>query len=206
MLYVLSCNLCEILTIFLAPVIGFPIPLLPIHILWINLATDGLPGIALVAEPAEKNIMQRPPHPPDEKLFSGGLVRMILLSALVMTAATLSVQWWARKEGYTIPVQQTMVFTTLCLVQLGNALSVRSVNRAVFSSHIFSNKGMWMAVLLTIILQLLLVYFLPLHSIFHTAYLSLPQMAAVVSLTLGSMLFIELLKLVSRKKNRDQAK
>ena len=65
---------------------------------------------------------------------------------------------------------------------------------------------MWMAVLLTIILQLLLVYFLPLQSIFHTAYLNLPQMAAVVSLTLGSMLFIELLKLVSRKKNRDQAK
>src|SRR5690349_12744855 len=90
-LYVLSCNLAEILTIFLAPILGFAIPLLPTHILWINLVTDGLPGLALVTEPAEKDIMKRSPRPPKENLFAGGLVARILLTGLTLTVAAISV-------------------------------------------------------------------------------------------------------------------
>ena len=88
-LYVLSCNLGEILTIFLAPLLGFAIPLLPTQILWINLVTDGLPGLALVAEPAEKDIMKRPPRPPKENLFAGGLVARILLTGIILTPAAI---------------------------------------------------------------------------------------------------------------------
>lgn len=142
-LYVLSCNLGEILTIFIAPFLGLAIPLLPVHILWINLVTDGLPGLALVAEPAEKDIMNRPPRPPKENLFAGGLVTRILLSGIMMTAAAIFIQWWAKGQGYQVNTQQTMVFTTLCFVQLGNALSVRSVYHSLFSTGIFANKGMW---------------------------------------------------------------
>src|SRR5690606_2942524 len=166
--YVLSCNLGEILTIFFAPLLGFAIPLLPIHILWINLVTDGLPGLALVAEPAEKDIMDRPPRPPKENLFAGGLIPRILLTGTIMALAAIFVQCPAAKQGYDVRPPQTAGFTTLCFVQLGHALSVRSVFHSMFSSGIFANRGMWGAIILTVILQLLIIYAPFLHSIFKT--------------------------------------
>ncbi|MEO5647080.1 MAG: cation-translocating P-type ATPase, partial [Chitinophagaceae bacterium] len=147
-LYVLSCNLGEILVIFFSPLLGLPIPMLPIHILWINLVTDGLPGLALVAEPAEKNIMNRPPRPPGENLFAGGLIPKILLTGAVMALAGIFVQWWVMSSGYDVRTQQTAVFTTLCFIQLGNALSVRSVYHSMFSTCMFANRGMWGAIVL----------------------------------------------------------
>lgn len=198
-LYVLSCNLSEILTILLAPVIGLAIPLLPIHILWINLVTDGLPGIALVAEPAEKDIMNRAPRPPKENLFAGGLAIRIVLSALVMTVASISVQWWAATNGYDVRTQQTMVFTTLCFVQLGNALSVRSFSRSLFSTRILANGRMWAAIILTIVLQTLIVHTPLLQPIFKTIALSWNEMVIILIVTLASLLCIELLKWLSNR-------
>ncbi len=198
-LYVLSCNLSEILIIFFAPVIGFAIPLLPIHILWINLVTDGLPGIALVAEPAEKDIMKRPPRPPKENLFAGGLVIRIVAIGLVMTIAALGIQWWAIREGYEVPTQQTIVFTTVCFVQLCNALSVRSVFASVFSIGLFRNKGMWGAIVLTIILQLLLLWIPFLQTTFKTVYPGLKALSAVFIVTIACFISIEALKLLNRK-------
>jgi len=193
-LYVLSCNLGEILTILTAPLIGFAIPLLPIHILWINLVTDGLPGLALVAEPAEKDIMNRPPRPPKENLFAGGLIPRILLTGTILTIAALFIQWWAVGQGYDIRTQQTMVFTTLCFVQLGNALSVRSVYHSMFSSGIFANKGMWGAICLTVLLQLLIVYVPFLQPVFKTASLGWVAMATILIITISSIFSIEFIK------------
>lgn len=199
-LYVLSCNLGEILTIFSAPMLGFAIPLLPIHILWINLVTDGLPGLALVAEPAEKDIMNRAPRPPKENLFAGGLIQRILLTGTILTLAAIFIQWWAIKQGYDVKTQQTMVFTTLCFVQLGNALSVRSVYHSMFSSGIFANRGMWVAIVGTVILQLLIVYVPFLQSIFKTTSLGWITMAIILVVTFGSVLCIEFLKYLNKKK------
>lgn len=199
-LYVLSCNLGEILTIFSAPMLGFAIPLLPIHILWINLVTDGLPGLALVAEPAEKDIMNRAPRPPKENLFAGGLIQRILLTGTILTLAAIFIQWWAIKQGYDVKTQQTMVFTTLCFVQLGNALSVRSVYHSMFSSGIFANRGMWVAIAGTVILQLLIVYVPFLQSIFKTTSLGWITMAIILVVTFGSVLCIEFLKYLNKKK------
>src|SRR5690606_5302904 len=156
--YVLSCNLAEILVIVAAPLFGFVTPLLPIHILWINLVTDGLPGLALVAEPAEKDIMNRPPRSPKENLFAGGLIPRIVVTGLILAVAALFVQWWTAREGYNAATQQTAVFTTLCFVQLGNALAVRSAYHSLFSRDIFANRGMWLAIAGTVALQLLIVY------------------------------------------------
>jgi Ca2+-transporting ATPase len=156
--YVLSCNLGEILTIFTAPLLGFAYPLLPIHILWINLVTDGLPGLALVAEPAESNIMNRPPRPPQENLFAGGLIPRIIITGIILTAASLFIQWWTINNNYDVRTQQTAVFTTLCFLQLGNALSVRSTYHSLISDRLFANPGMWGAIILTVFLQLLIVY------------------------------------------------
>jgi Ca2+-transporting ATPase len=198
--YVLSCNLGEILVIFFAPILGFAIPLLPIHILWINLVTDGLPGIALVAEPAEKDIMNRPPRPPKENLFAGGLILRIVVTGIVMTLASLFIQWWCINEGYDVITQQTAVFTTLCFVQLGNALSVRSTYHSVFSSDIFDNRGMWAAILLTVLLQMLIVYVPFLDTVFKTTPLSWNVMLMIVIVTMVCIAFIELVKLVNKKK------
>ena len=199
-LYVLSCNLAEILTIFFAPFLGFAIPLLPIHILWINLVTDGLPGLALVTEPAEKNIMNRPPRPPKENLFAGGLVPKILVTGFILAAASLVIQWWAIEQDYDVRMQRTMVFTTLCFVQLGNVLSVRSAFEFIISKKIFSNKAIWGAVVLTVVLQLLLLYVPFLQTIFKTVAIPTSAMGAIVVVTLLCIFFIELFKYFMNKR------
>ena len=205
-LYVLSCNLSEILTIFLAPLFGFAIPLLPIHILWINLVTDGLPGIALVSEPAEKDVMKRPPRPPKENLFAGGLMLRIILSAVVMTLAAIFIQWWAVAKGYNVNSQQTMVFTTLCFVQLGNALSVRSSYQNMFSSRLFANRGMWVAIIITILLQTLIVFAPFINPVFKTTALDWIAMQIILLVAVVSLLGIELIKYLSGIKSKTSSK
>jgi len=199
-LYVLSCNLGEIVTIFFAPLIGLAMPLLPIHILWINLVTDGLPGLAMVAEPAEKGIMNHPPRHPKESLFAGRLVPKILITGFTMAAAAVFIQWWTAEHGYDLRSQQTAVFTILCFIQLGNALSVRFIYHFMFSSNWFVNKGMWGAVVLTILLQLSIVYIPALQSVFKTSTLNWQVMQMILALTLGCILVIESLKLIFRPK------
>src|SRR5690606_29011947 len=109
-LYVLSCNLGEILVMLLAPAFGLAIPLLPIHILWINLITDGLPGVALSAEPATGDIMQQPPRPVNESFFSDAMLYRVFVSGFLMGAGAIGLQYIASKEGYTTEQQQAMVF------------------------------------------------------------------------------------------------
>jgi len=90
--YVMTGNSGEIRTMFLAPFVGLPIPLLPIHILWVNLVTDGLPGLALAAEPEAHGIMRRPPRPPRESLFAHGMSQYMLCAGLLIGAVTLGAQ------------------------------------------------------------------------------------------------------------------
>src|SRR5690606_32555041 len=199
-IYVLSCNLAEILVIVFAPVLGFAIPLLPIHILWINLVTDGLPGLALVTEPAEKDIMTHPPRPPEENLFAGGLIPRIIVTGVIMTLGALFIQGWCVGEGYDVRTQQTAIFTTLCFVQLGNALSARSTYHSIFSTGIFANRGMWAAIILTVILQLLIVYVPSLDTIFKTTALSWNVMSMVLLVTFLCIIFNEIVKLLNRRR------
>ena len=136
--YVLSCNLAEILVIFFAPIFGFAIPLLPIHILWINLVTDGLPGLALVAEPAEKDIMKRPPRPPRENLFAGGLVPRIIVTGIVLAMAALFIQFWTAGKGYDLRTQQTAVFYNIMFCATGQrALRSFGLSFAFCQGHFF---------------------------------------------------------------------
>ena len=193
-LYILSCNIAEILTIVFAPVFGLAIPLLPIHILWINLVTDGLPGIALASEPAEEGVMQRPPRSPNENLFAGGLIPKILGAGMIMAAAAIIIQSWAARRGYGMEVQQTMVFTTLCFVQLGNAMSVRFSFHSILNRKLFANWKLWGAIALTVALQFMLVYIPGLHPIFSTTALDSSAMGVIALAVICSMAAIELLK------------
>ena len=143
--------------------------------------------------------MNRPPRPPKENLFAGGFPLKIIFAAVVLTLAAIFIQWWAIEKGYDVRTQQTMVFTTLCFVQLGNALSCRSFHHSLFAKGIFSNKAMWVTITATIILQLLIVYLPFLHSVFKTTSLSLDAIEIIPLVAIISLLCIELLKYLSNK-------
>ncbi|MDD2804606.1 MAG: cation-translocating P-type ATPase [Elusimicrobiales bacterium] len=195
--YILACNSGEIWTIFLAPFLGLPIPLLPIQILWINLVTDGLPGLALASESAEPDIMRRPPRPPGESLFAGGLGAHVLWVGLLMGGVCLAAQYWgiATGRGH----WQTIVFTVLCLSQLGQALAIRSETRSLWALGLFTNKALLCAVGLTVGLQLLVIYLPWLNRLFRTAPLSAVELALALGLSCVVFLAVEAEKLARRR-------
>ncbi len=168
--YVMAGNSGEIWTLFLAPFLGMPIPLQPIHILWVNLATDGLPGLALTAEPAERGLMRRPPHPPNESIFAHGMWQHMVWVGLLIGAVTLFTQAWALR-GETAH-WQTMTFTTLTFAQLAHVMAIRAGNESLFTAGIFSNLPLLGAVILMMLLQLAVIYTPFLQPIFRTEALS----------------------------------
>jgi len=183
--YTMTSNSGEIWTLFLAPFFGLPLPLLPIHILWINLVTDGLPGLALAVEPAEKGVMERPPRDPRESIFAGGLGRHIIWVGLLMGAVCLVTQAWFLGAGQAH--WQTMVFTVLCLSQMGNVLAVRSESESLFRQGLLSNRPLLGAFLLTFLLQMATIYVPFLNPVFKTAPLSLKEL--LITLLLSSVVF-----------------
>lgn len=176
--YIMTCNSAEIWTIFLAPIIGLPMPLLPIHILWINLVTDGLPGLALAGEKEEKDIMKRPPRKTDESLFADGIGYHIIWVGLLMAGITLSVQAYALSIGD--DHWQTMVFTVLSLSQLGHVLAIRSEREFSYKTGFFSNMPLIGAVGLTFILQLAVIYLPFANKIFKTQPLSISELVLCI--------------------------
>ncbi|TDB38078.1 MAG: cation-translocating P-type ATPase [Actinobacteria bacterium] len=178
--YTMTSNSGEIWTILLAPLVGLPVPLLPIHILWINLVTDGLPGLALASEPHEKNIMKRPPRAPKESIFADGLGVHLVWVGLLMGGASLFTQAWALETGLH---WQTMVFTVLCFSQMGHVLAVRSDRQSLFSQGLRSNMPMLGAVGLTVVLQLATIYVPFLQPIFKTEALAPAELAAALAIS-----------------------
>ena len=196
--YTMTSNSGEIWTIFLAPFLGLPIPLLPIHILWINLVTDGLPGLALAAEPAEKGIMERPPRHPKESIFAQGLGVHIVWVGLLMGAASLFTQAWSLKTGHAH--WQTMIFTVLCLSQMGHVLAIRSESESIFSQGFFSNKPLVGAFLLTFALQMATIYVPVLNPIFRTEPLTLNELLFTLALSSVVFIAVEIEKLIKRRR------
>ena len=195
--YTMTSNSGEIWTIFLAPFLGLPIPLLPIHILWINLVTDGLPGLALASEGAERSVMQRPPRPPKESIFAHGLWQHILWVGLLMGAVTLLTQAWALHNGSAH--WQSMVFTVLTLSQLGHVLAIRSERESLFTQGVFSNRMLVAALALTFALQMAVLYVPWLQPIFKTAPLSAAELAACLALSSVVFLGVEAEKALIRR-------
>jgi Ca2+-transporting ATPase len=188
--YLLTTNSGEVWVMFLGPLLGLPVPLLPVQILWINLVTDGLPAIALGLERAESDTMRRPPRRPSESIFAGGLWQHALWVGLLMAAVVLPIQAAARAAGWH---WSTMVFCTLAFLQLGHALAVRSERRSFFSLGARSNPWLLMAVVGTLAVQLSFVYVPALHGVFGTAALGPMELAvvAVASCTVFGAVEIE---------------
>lgn len=196
--YIMTCNGAEIWTIFLAPLLGLPMPLLPIHILWINLVTDGLPGLALAKEKAEPDVMERPPRPSGESLFAGGIGLHIVWVGILMAAITLAIQAWAITEE--LDHWQTMVFTVLSFAQLGHVMAIRSDRQFLLRQGIFSNWPLIGAVLLTVLLQLAVIYLPAANEIFRTQPLTITEL--LICIGGAAILFhaVELEKWLRRKK------
>lgn len=184
--YIMTGNSAEIWSIMLAPLLGLPIPLLPIHILWINLVTDGFPALALAAEPEEKQIMQRPPRQPKESIFSGGMGYHIIWVGFLIGLLTLGTQAFEIYTGNSH--WQTIVFTVLCLAQMWHVLAIRSDRESLFAQGIFSNKLLLGAVLLTFVLQLCTIYVPVLNTFFNTQPLTWDEL--LLAIGISSIVFI----------------
>jgi Ca2+-transporting ATPase len=172
--------------------------------LWINLITDGLPGLALASEPAEDNIMNRPPRNTKENIFARGMAWHILWVGLLMAAVTLGMQAWAINIGDSN--WQTMTFTVLCFSQLGHVMAIRSERKSIFKIGVLSNKPMLGALFITTTLQLLIIYVPFFNDIFKTAPLTFKEL--MITVAVSSIVFwaVEIEKvvknLVSKKQRR----
>ena len=195
--YTMTSNSGEIWTIFLAPFFGLPIPLLPIHILWINLVTDGLPGLALAAEGAEKDIMKRPPRHPKESIFAEGLAAHIIWVGLLMGAVSILTQALSIDSA---AHWQTMVFTVLCLSQIGHVLAIRSETESLLSMGLLSNKPLLGAAVLTFGLQMATIYVPLLNPVFKTEPLSMNELAFTLAMSSAVFIAVEIEKTVKRRR------
>jgi len=170
--YLLACNIGEVLTMFVASLIGLPLPLLPVQILWVNLVTDGFPAMALGVDPSEPGIMNRPPRNPAENIFSRGLSRKIIgrgvqigLSTILVFAAV----YYVKKD---LDLARTMALTTLVFSQLFHVYDCRSETKTIFELEFTSNLYLIAATIWSAVMQLAIIYVPVLRSIFSTVMLT----------------------------------
>ncbi len=195
--YILGSNIGEVITIAAAPLIGLgEVPLVPLQILWMNLVTDGLPALALAVEPAEPNVMSRPPIDPSESIFARGLGSYMIRIGIIFGLVTIALMWLA--FNYYPDHWKTMVFTTLCIAQMGHAIAVRSHSQLTIELNPFSNPYLLVAVIGTTILQLMLVYVPKLQSFFGTDYLTLEELGLCFGFSAIIFVWVELEKLFIR--------
>ncbi len=195
--YLLSCNIGEILAIFVAIMLGWGRPLTAIQILWINLVTDGLPALALGVEPAEAGVMRQKPRRLRESVFAGGMGARILLYGCLIGLLGVTAYYLGIRRGVPLATARTMSFATLAFAQLFQALNVRS-SESLFRVGLFSNKYMVLAVAGSISLQLLVMLVPFLQGVFEVTPLGLAHWEVVIALALVPVIVGELQKLAVR--------
>ena len=198
--YLLTCNASEIAVMLIGPFLGMPLPLLPLQILWMNLVTDGLPALALGVEPPEKDVMKRPPYTANESVFGRGMVQFIIGIGIIMSALAIGAAWGLWHEGD--PRWQTVLFTTLVLSQLAVAVATRSEENPIWRLNPFTNRSMVLAVVLTIALQLAVIYLPLANTIFDTQPLKPIELALSFGLALLTLIIVEIWKAVARWRHR----
>lgn len=201
--YILGSNIGEVLTIAASPLLigSAGVPLTPLQILWMNLVTDGLPALALAVEPGEPNVMKRPPHDPSESIFARGLGWYMVRIGIVLAIITISLMLWSypyTQQSGDPERWKTMIFTTLCLAQMGHAMAIRSNSRLTIELNPFSNPFLLAAVSLTSILQLMLIYVPPLREFFGTHLLNATELGICIGTSMLMFVWVELEKLFYR--------
>jgi Ca2+-transporting ATPase len=200
--YLFSCNFSEILTVFAAIMIGWPLPLAPLQILWLNIITDVFPALALALEPSAPNMMKHKPRDPQERLLNRGFAGLIIWQGLLLAGVTLAAfaigMSWYGDEGTGLSHAVTISFMTLALAQTFHAFNARSQMDSAFNSRLFTNKWLWGAIGMCILLQLAAVYVPFLQAVLHTVPLSLTDWGLVLGFSVLPILIVELVKLFRR--------
>ena len=195
--FIVTTNSSEILIMLVAPLLGLPIPLLPLQILWVNLLTDGLPGLALAAEPEDVNIMRRPPRPPDEGVFARGLGIHVVWVGCLMAALAVSTQIAALH--FRLPAWQTMVISVVTFSQLAHVMAIRSETRSLFEQGLLSNKPLLGSVVLMVLFQFAVIYTPMLNALFSTQPLRLVEIGWTVLCALIVFVAVEIEKWIRRR-------
>ena len=201
--YLLAANLGEVLTLFIATLLGWD-TLLPIHLLWINLVTDTFPAIALGMEPAEKDLMKHNPRGRSSNLFSGGVLSSIIYQGILEAGTVLFVYWsaiqWPVHTTYAEIHSDalTMAFATLGLMQLFHAFNVKSVHQSLFQVGPFRNKSFNWAILLSFVLMMIIIVVPGLNDIFRVAHLDLYQWGIVIGASFAIIPIVEIVKAFQR--------
>ncbi|HZJ83733.1 MAG TPA: cation-translocating P-type ATPase, partial [Clostridia bacterium] len=195
--FLLSCNVGEILLLFIATMLNWDSPLLPIHILWVNLVTDSLPALALGVDPPEKDIMDQQPRDPNGGIFDAGLIGRIIYQGTMIGVLTL-IAFLVGQEVDLI-TGRTMAFLVLALSQLVHAFNVRSNTKSAFKVGLFTNTKLLLAIGVSAFLQLSVVITPGLAKIFKVTALDAGHWIIVLALTVAPLLIVEIVKWVETK-------
>ena len=196
--YLLTCNASEIAVMLFGPLLGMPLPLLPLQILWMNLVTDGPPALALGVEPAERNVMNRPPRSRTAGVFGHEMTLFILVIGILMSLTAITIAWELWRLGD--PAWQTTVFTVLVLTQLAVALESRSEEESIFRMKLLGNRPMAVSILLTTALQLAVIYTPIGNRIFSTVPMPWPDLGLAAGAALLVLLIVEIWKFALRRR------
>ena len=200
--YLLSCNFSEILTVFIALMIGWPLPLVALQILWLNLITDIFPAFALALEPSAPDVMKRPPRDPKESLLPLRFIGLIVWQGLLLTSVTLFAfgigMQWHGDEGDGLRRATTMAFMTLALSQVFHVFNARSQTRSTFTDRFFTNGWLWGAVGICLVLQAAAVYLPLLQNVLHTVPPTTSEWGVIAGCSLLPVVVVELVKLIRR--------
>ena len=179
--FILASNSAEILVMLAGPLMGMPLPLFPLQILWINLLSDGLPAVALAVEPGEPGVMERPPLDPRTGIFSRRMVFQILWVGALLGVLSLGMGYtlWSAED----PAWRTVVFSALTFGQMANVLAVRTGSTSLFRAGVLSNRPLVGAVILTCALQLAVIYLPFLQPVFRTVPLTAAQLLMVLAVS-----------------------
>jgi Ca2+-transporting ATPase len=194
--YLLSANVGEILTMFFAIILRMPLPLLPIQILWVNLVTDGLPALALSAEPIESDVMKAPPRKKEEGIINKSIIISMFMVGISMAVVTLILFNIGLKDS--LLKGRTFAFSALAMLEMYHVFNCKSEKLSVFKTGIFSNIYLILSVALTIILQLLVIYNPVLQKIFRTVPLSGAELMLLFALSSTPLILIEIKKAFER--------
>ena len=200
--YLFSCNLAEILVVFIALMVGWPLPLGALQILWLNMITDVFPAMALALEPSNPEAMKRPPRDPGEPLVTRRFVGLIVWQGLLLSGVTLlaflvGMRWYG-VEGTGLRHATTMAFMTLALAQVFHTFNARSQVRSAFTARLFTNAWLWAAVAGCLLLQALADYTPFLQAVLRTAPLTFADWGVVLACSLAPVGVVELVKLGQR--------
>lgn len=203
-LFLLSCNMSEVLIIFVTTFFAERPALLPLQILWINLITDGFPALALGVDPPSPRVMDRPPRDASESVLAPKRQAQVVWQGALITVAGLIMYAWAEwvMPGHSHERAQTMLFSAMVIAQLLHAFSFRSETRSIFSAYSLKNRWLDAAFAGSLVLQMAVVYLPPLQAVFKTQPLSLTDWAAVAAAALVPTALIDVVKRLSARSRR----